>query len=63
MLCCFQLPVIGVQAKMIPYGASLIGVMVTAYNYFSIIFVQGGVGKSRSTVAVRYVVCTNVCVY
>ena len=39
-------------AKMIVYGLSFGGTALAAFNYFKIIFVEGGVGRSRSTVAV-----------
>jgi len=47
-----QLPVIGVQLKMLPLMFGFIGAALACYSNFYVIFMQGGVGKNGSTVAV-----------
>jgi len=47
-----QLPVIGIQLKMIPLLFSFVGAVLACYSNFYTIFMQGGVGKNGSTVAV-----------
>ena len=48
-----QVPPFGVPAKIIVIGMSFFGTAIAAVNYFKIIFIEGGVGRSRSTVAVK----------
>jgi len=47
-----QLPVIGIQLKMLPLIFSLIGGALACYSNFYTILMQGGIGKNGSTVAV-----------
>jgi len=47
-----QLPVIAIQLKMLPLFFGFIGAALACYSNFYTIFMQGGVGKNGSTVAV-----------
>jgi len=47
-----QLPGIGIQLKMLPLAFSFFGALLACYSNFYTIFMQGGVGKNGSTVAV-----------
>lgn len=47
----FQIPVINIQAKIIPALFTLLGAIFSCTNYFRVIF-TGGMGKNGSTIAV-----------
>jgi len=55
MLLCVQFPVIAVQLKIFPLLFTVIGASLACYSNFYTIFMQGGVGKNGSTVAVSNV--------
>jgi len=47
----FQIPVMNIQAKIIPALFTLLGAVFSCTNYFRVIF-TGGMGKNGSTIAV-----------
>jgi len=62
--CWIQLPVIGIELKMLPLMFAFVGGALACYSNFYTILMQGGIGKNGSTVAVScwmfgtlYVIC------
>lgn len=49
---CVQLPVVGVEVRVLPIAVSVATALYCCRSYFSVILLQGGVGKNGSTVAV-----------
>jgi len=47
-----QLPVIGLQLNRLPLILAVVGAALACYTNFYTIFMQGGIGKNGSTVAV-----------
>ena len=54
-----QVPVLGVQVKMLPVAFSVFGFMLQLKSNFTVIFMEGGIGKNKSTVAVSLLFCLN----
>lgn len=47
-----QVPLLGFQLKLVPVVIGVVGTILAARSYFQVIFIQGGVGRNGSTVAV-----------
>ena len=50
---------LGVQLKMLPVAFSIFGFLLQLKSNFTVIFMEGGIGKNKSTVAVSTLVCLN----
>ncbi|KAK7098493.1 cholinephosphotransferase 1-like [Littorina saxatilis] len=46
-----KVPLLGVQVKMLPVAFSIFGFILQLKDNFTIIFMEGGIGKNKSTVA------------
>ncbi|KAK7490768.1 hypothetical protein BaRGS_00017997 [Batillaria attramentaria] len=46
-----QVPLLGVQVKVLPVAFSIFGYILQIKSHFSTIFLEGGIGKNKSTVA------------
>ena len=60
---CQQVPVLGVQLKMLPVAFSIFGFLLQLKSNFTVIFMEGGIGKNKSTVAVSTLVCLNCWIH